>query len=239
MFGAPMRRGACTVLAALAGMIVLAACGSGGPQNANAPRGRFPVQVSVSFPALQRLAKHTHLVISIRNVGTKPIPNVAVTICNVTCRYPAPAGEGTSVAAFSQCVGPSGPACLQAAAGEGVANKSRPVWVVDRPPGICAYSCINGGAGANVSAASNTWQRGRPLSPGGTATFNWGVTAVAPGHFVVAWEVAGDIYGNAKAVVASGTTPCGKIPCGTLPVRISPTPAQSYVNDTGQIVTTP
>jgi hypothetical protein len=226
------------LLAAIAIGVAVAACGSGSPQNANAPSGRFPVRVSAAFPALQRLAQRTHLVITVRNVGSKPIPNVAVTICNVTCTYPAPPGEGTSVAAFSQCVGPPGAACLQSAASQGVANRSRPVWVVDRPPGVCAYSCIEGGAGADVSAASNTWQRGRPLRPGGTTTFNWGVTAVAPGHFVVAWEVAGDIYGNAKAVVAYGTTPCGKIPCGTLPVTIAQTPAQSYVNDTGQIVTT-
>jgi hypothetical protein len=124
----------------------------------------------------------------------------------------------------------------------GLASHSRPVWVVERPPegpsGVCAYSCANGGAGADVSAASNTWQRGTPLKPGGTAVFDWGVTAVSPGNYTVAWEVAGDLYGNAKAIVASGSSPCGKTPCGTLPVTISHAPAQSYVNDAGQIVKT-
>ena len=54
----------------------------------------------------------------------------------------------------------------------------------------------------------------------------------------MAWEVAGDLYGRAKAVIAGGGIgSCGRIPCGALPVRILQTPAQSYVNDTGQIKT--
>jgi hypothetical protein len=232
-----MRRGA--FLAALALSAQLAGCGGGSRQDANAPSGRFPVQVTASFPHLQRLAQHTHLVITVTNVGRKTMPNVAVTICNTTCRYPAPVGEGTSVAAFSQCVGGvSGQPCTQAASAQQVASKSRPIWVVERPPGLCGYSCLNGGAGANVSYAANTWQRGRPLQPGGSQTFNWRVTAVVPGRFTVAWEVAGDLYGKARAVIAGGGTgPCGRVPCGTLRVRILQTPAQSYVNDAGQIKT--
>jgi hypothetical protein len=220
----------------LAVLVAAAGCGSGRAQNANAPSGRFPVQVTVTFPTSQRLAEHTHLVISVHNAGTKAIPDVAVTICNVTCTYPAPPGEGTSVAAFSQCVGPAGQACLQTAQSEGVANRSRPVWVVEKPPGACSgaagYSCQNGGAGGDVSAASNTWQRGGPLQPGGTAVFDWDVAAVRPGRFTVAWQVSGDLYGNAKAVLGDGS-----IPRGTLPVTISQAPAQTYVNDAGQIKT--
>jgi hypothetical protein len=226
-------------VAALATTVGLAGCGSAGPQDANAPSGRFPVQVTASFPRLQRLAQHAHLVIAVTNTGRRPMPNVAVTICNTTCTYPAPPGEGTSVAAFSQCVGgTSGAACSQAAAAQQVANKSRPIWVVERPPGPCGYSCINGGAGANVSYAANTWQRGRPLRPGDTQVFNWVLTAVSAGRFLLAWEIAGDLYGKAKAVIAGGGLgPCGRIPCGTLRVTISRAPAQSYVNDTGQIKT--
>jgi hypothetical protein len=207
------------------------------------PTGTFPVQVTnATFPAAQRMAEHTHLVISVRNAGNKSIPNLTVTICNVTCRYPAPIGEGTSVAPFAQCVGPTGQRCLQTAQEQGQANLSRPVWVVDRPPGACqgrnGYSCSNGGAGAAATAAANSWQRARPLPPGGTATFTWAVTAVAPGSFTVAWEIAAGQYGKAKAVIANGSGPCGKTPCGTFPVTIRKTPAQSYVNDAGQIVQT-
>lgn len=226
MFSPPMRRGALTFFGGLAGLAALAGCGGGSPQNAKAPSGRFPVSVSASFPATQRLAEHAHLVIRVHNAGHKPIPNVAVTICNVTCKYPAPVGQGTSVAAFAYYLKMPG-----------LANHSKPVWVVEQAPegpsGGCKYSCQNGGAGADASAESNTWQRGTPLKPGGTAVFDWKVAAVTSGRFTVAWVVSGDLYGNAKAVLTNGS-----IPQGTLPVTISRTPSESYVNDGGQIVKT-
>ena len=207
--------------------VALGGCG-GARQDVQEPSASFPVQVlTTSFPASQRLAEHTHLVISVRNAGSKPIPDLTVTICNVTCTYPAPVGEGTSVAAFSQYF-----------TMPGVAYHSRPVWVVDKPPGVCSYSCAQGGAGADATADSNSWQRGAPLAPGATATFDWTVTAVAPGKFVVAWELAAGQYGKAKAVLAGGSSACGKTPCGALPVTINQIPAQSYVNDGGQIVHT-
>lgn len=222
-------------LGGLSAAIVVAGCGSGSPQNAKAPSGRFPVSVTASFPSSQRLAEHTHMVLKVTNTGNKAIPNVSVTICNVTCTYPAPAGEGTSVAAFATCVGSPGQGCLQAAQSQGVANRSRPVWVIEQPPGPCSgasgYSCENGGAGAKVAAQANTWQRGAPLKPGGTAVFDWKLAAVKPGSYTVAWEVSGDLYGNAKAVLGNGS-----IPRGTLPVTIANAPAQTYVNDAGQIV---
>lgn len=224
MLARPMRRGAGTrlavVAAGLAAVLALAGCGSGTRQDANQPTGKFPVQVTAaSFPGFQRLAQHTNLVISVRNTGSKTIPNLAVTICNTTCGYPAPVGQGTSVAAFAQYLNQPG-----------LASHSRPVWVVDRPPGQCGYSCANGGAGSDASAATNTWQGG-PLKPGDSRTFNWAVTAVAPGKFVVAWEIAAGIYGGAKAVLSDGSTPSGKFA-----VTIAKAPAQSYVNDAGQVV---
>ena len=201
--------------------VTLAAAGCGGArQDANAPSGKFPVKVTAaSFPASQRLAQHTHLVIAVRNVGSKTIPNLAVTICNTTCTYPARVGQGTSVAAFAQYLNQPG-----------LANHSRQVWVVDQPPGMCGYSCVNGGAGSNVSADANTWQGGQ-LKPGATRTFSWALTAVAPGKFVVAWEIGADIYGKAKAVLPDGTPPRG-----AFNVNVAQAPAQSYVNDHGQVV---
>jgi hypothetical protein len=212
-------------MAALAAL-ALTACGSGQRQDATTPAGTFPVQITAaSFPSSQRLSEHTHLVLSIRNAGRKPIPDLTVTICNVTCRYPAPVGEGTSVAAFAQYLNMPG-----------VAWHSRPVWVVDQPPGGDGYSAAQGGQGADATADANSWQRGAPLAPGATATFDWALTAVAPGRFTVAWEVAADQYGKARAVNASGPGPCGQTPCGTFPVTIGSAPAQSYVNDAGQVV---
>ena len=51
---------------------------------------------------------------------------------------------------------------------------------------------------------------------------------------MVAWEVAAGLNGKAKAVTADGS-----LPHGTFTVYISTAPAQTYVNNNGQIVTTP
>ncbi|HEY2005037.1 MAG TPA: hypothetical protein VGG87_01240 [Solirubrobacteraceae bacterium] len=200
--------------------LALSACGSGGPrQDASEPKGKFPVAVdSASFPSAQTLSQHARLTIAVRNSGSKTIPNIAVTICNVTCTYPASTAQG-SAQAFSQDVN-----------AKYLANPSRPVWIVDQPPGVCGYSCANGGQGAGVTAYTNTWALG-PLKPGKTANFAWKVTAVSPGRHVVAWEVAAGLNGRARAVVSGGGTPHG-----TFSVDISSKPARNYVNNSGQIV---
>ena len=203
--------------------LALAACGSGARQDANEPTGKFPVTISAaSFPARQRLAQHSVLVIRVRNSGTKPIPNVAVTICNVTCTYSPhqPPGWGTSVQPFGEYLHQPG-----------LASHSRPVWIVDRPPGPCHYSCQNGGAGSYFTAASNTWAAGQ-LPPGHTATFTWGVTAVAAGAHTVAWQVSAGLYGKARAVLSNGS-----IPKGAFRVRITRVPQQAFVTSGGKIIT--
>ncbi len=201
--------------------LAISACGGGQNQAASEPSGNFPVKVSTAtFPATQRLSQHTHLVIAVHNAGSKAIPNVAVTICNVTCAYPAPKGEGSSSEAFAADISQSG-----------LANPSRPLWVIERPPGPCGYSCKNGGQGAAVTAYANTWALGR-LAPGKTARFDWAVTAVQPGRHVVAWQVAAGLNGKAKAVLSNGAAPHGRFA-----VKVSTKPAQSYVNNNGQIVT--
>jgi hypothetical protein len=213
----------CGVIAALVAGVAVAGCGGGQTQAASEPSGKFPVAVdTASFPASQKLAEKSHLVIAVRNTGGKAIPDVAVTICNVTCTYPAPKGEGTSAAAFGSDI--SQPY---------LANPSRPIWIVNAAPGPCEYSCRNGGAGAAVTAYSNTWALGR-LAPGHTARFDWSVTAVKPGRHVVAWEVAAGLNGKAKAVLSDGSGP----PRGTFTVDVGTAPPESYVNNNGQIVTT-
>lgn len=201
--------------------LALFGCGGGQDQAASEPSGHFTVTVSTaSFPASQRLSQHTHLVIAVHNAGNKAIPDVAVTICNVTCAYPAPKGEGSSSAAFGANIDQTY-----------LANPSRPLWVVDRAPGTCGFSCQNGGQGGGVTAYANTWALGR-LSPGKTARFDWAVTAVKAGKHVVAWQVAAGLNGKAKAVLSNGSAPHG-----TFAVNVGTAPAQSYVNNNGQIVT--
>lgn len=208
------------VLATLCALAV-SACGSSQNQASSEPKGNFQVAVdSASFPAAQTLAQHSHLVITVRNAGTKAIPDVAVTICNVSCAYPAPKGEGTSAQAFGADV-----------TQPYLANPSRPLWVVDRAPGTCGYSCQDGGAGAGVTAYANTWALGR-LPAGRTIRFDWAVTAVQAGRHKVAWEVAAGLNGKAKAV-----TNGGGLPHGTFSVDVANKPAETYVNNNGQIVT--
>ena len=242
-----MRRGAgktLSVAAAIAVVGAVSACG-GQQQNVSEPSGNFPVQiVHTSFPPRQRLAQRTTLVIRVRNTGTQKIPNLAVTICNTTCGYPAPVGQGTSVQPFSYYLNMPG-----------LAYHSRPVWIVDKPPGACppaypangpGYSCAAGGPGSYFTVGANTWAMNQALPPGGTVTFSWGVTAVTPGRYVVAWKVAAGIYGKAKAVLATGSSLPGVSSCaaqinqagvcGAFSVKIVRPPQQQHVNDNGTVV---
>jgi hypothetical protein len=60
----------------------VAGCGGGGPrQDANEPSGNYKVQVlEAKFPGTQSLAKRSIMTITVKNVDTKTIPNVAVTV---------------------------------------------------------------------------------------------------------------------------------------------------------------
>jgi hypothetical protein len=195
-------------------VLALAGCGGQARQDANEPTGNFTVDVPVAkFPSSQRLAEHTHLVIAVRNTGTKTIPNIAVTI-----RGPK---AGVAAQAFGGLLAET----------PGLANRSRPIWVVDRAPGPCGYACTSGGAGGAATAYTNTWALGS-LKPGKTATFDWGVTAIKAGTHVIEYQVAAGLNGKAKAVLAGGGQPKG-----TFTVKISSAPQQSFVNDKGQIVT--
>ena len=174
------------MLVALSGMAVTA-CGSQSP-SASEPKGKFRVAASSSFPSSQRLASPSQLVVKVTNTGHKTVPDVAVTITDGTPSHP---DMGTQVQAFNYLLNMSN-----------VASRSRPVWVVDQAPGPCQYSCKSGGPGAAATAFSNTWALG-PLKPGKTAVFDWHLTAVHPGNWVVNWRVAAGLYGKAKAVTAT------------------------------------
>ena len=202
-------------MVAVAATFLLAACGGGGQeQDANEPSGNFTVDVPVaSFPTSQRLAQHTHMVIVVRNDSTKELPNVAVTVLS-------PHNGGVAAQAFGDLLAPN----------QNLASRTRPVWIIDRPPGPCAYSCQSGGPGGAVTAYTNTWALG-PLKPGQTAKFDWGVTAVKAGTYVIEYQVAAGLNGKARAVLASGRRPTGRFT-----VTVHQAPQQSYVNGKGQVV---
>ena len=204
-------------VAAVAALLALGGCGSQARQDASEPSGNFTVDVRLAkFPTSQRLAEHTHLVIAVRNTGSKTIPDIAVTILD-------PKEGGVAAQAFGQLIADSS---------QGLASRSRPIWVVDRAPGPCQYSCTSGGAGGAVTAYTNTWAMGA-LKPGQTAKFDWGVTAIKAGTHVIQYQVAAGLNGKAKAVL-----PGGGQPNGMFTVKISNAPQRSFVNDQGQIVKT-
>ena len=198
---------------------MLVGCGSSGPRlDASEPSGTFPVEVTTAaFPADQTLSEHTRLVIAVRNAGQKTIPDIAVTVTDP--KY------GSAVRAFGQ--NESAPT---------LASRSRPVWILDKPPGPCSgargYSCLQGGSGGAATAYANTWALGQ-LKPGHVARFEWGLTAVSAGTYKIHYVIAAGLNGKAKARLSGGG-----IPAGTFTVRISRQPTQSYVNNNGQIVTT-
>lgn len=204
-------------MAGIAASVAMSACGGGSRQDAKEPKATFPVEIAqASFPTSQTLSQHTHLVIAVRNSGSRTIPDVAVTITDP--RY------GTTVQAFGRYLNQPG-----------LASHSRPVWIVDRSPepgGTCAYSCESGGPGGAVSAYANTWALGA-LRPGQTVKFDWALTAIQPGKYVVQYQVAAGLNGKAKARLSGGG-----IPKGTFHVTITSKPQQSYVTGSGQVVKT-
>lgn len=59
----------------------LVACGGGERQDESEAEGEFPVEiVSAEFPAQQRLAQTSELVLEVRNAGDEAIPDLAVTV---------------------------------------------------------------------------------------------------------------------------------------------------------------
>lgn len=102
------------MLCALAG--VTAGCGGGERQDADEPEGSFKVEVvDASFPAQQRLAGQSEMVVEVRNADTKRIPNLAVTLR---------------------------PGFTTRSNRTDLADPNRPVWIVDDGPvgGTTAYT---------------------------------------------------------------------------------------------------
>src|SRR4051794_26220015 len=179
-----------TALGALCALGVTG-CGGGERQDKNEPSGDFDVRVvPASFPTSQHIADQSRMRISVRNTGQEALPNVAVTVHGFTRRDTQP----------------------------GLADPSKPVWIVDRGP--------KGGDTAYVG----TWALGR-LPAGQTRVFEWRVTPIQPGLYKVSYEIAAGLNGKAKARGASGGPPGGRFT-----VRVSGKPPQARVNpETGAV----
>jgi hypothetical protein len=196
--GWPGIRG-CARAALACGALALTGCGGGTPQDAHEKSGTYTLDIlNASFPTEQRLADRTTLSITVRNADDKRVPDVAVTVEGAEASAPA--------AAFAE-----------SNSQPGLADPSRPVWILDEGP--------RGGD----TAYTNTWALG-PLDRGQTKTFVWHVTAVKPGVHTIRYRVAAGLNGKAKAKLASGDEPKG-----TFTINIANAPANAKVADNGKV----
>jgi hypothetical protein len=183
---------ACLGLGAAA-FAVASGCGGDDRQDAHEPKRTYDVKVvNASFPPQQKLAEHATMQIVVRNDGDQTVPNLAVTVGRD--------GKQTFTYQSQQ---------------PGLADPTRPIWVVDEPP--------HGGTTAYV----DTWALGR-LRPHQTKSFKWGVTAVRAGTYTIDYAVAAGLSGNAKVRRADAA--------GTFRVDVTQTPSQACVTDSGQVV---
>lgn len=203
--GRSVRSGAAAAFAAVL-LAVGAGCGGDEGQDANEPSGTYEVEiVKVTFPTQQRLAENAKFVLAVKNTGDEDVPNVAATIGNADPQAPAEAfGEQIEQA--------------------GLADPSRPIWVIDEGPGGGT-----GGVGADT-AYVNTWTLGK-IRPGATRTFVWQLTAVRAGTHTVTWKVGAGLSGKAKAQLANG-----KAPAGTVRVTVSQRVPKSTVGPDGEVL---
>ena len=106
---AALRRGA-LVIPALASVLAVAGCGGSGPrQDANEPSGNFKVQVvQAKFPTKQSLAKRSIMLITVKNVDNRTIPNVAVTVKSFDTRTAEPGAADPRRPQFIVNTGPRG-----------------------------------------------------------------------------------------------------------------------------------
>jgi hypothetical protein len=203
-------RGRVVCVAAVAAFGVATASGCGGEkaQDADEKAGTYPVDIiSATFPAKQRLADNSVLEITVRNAGDKVIPNLATTIR---------AGDNSGEASTEG----NAQAFAEASQQTGLADPSRPVWVLDQGPA------------GGVTAYTNTWALGA-LKPGQQKTFRWRVTAVKAGVHSIRYEVAAGLDGKAKAVLSGGS----QRPQGAFTIDISGAPADARVDEDGKVVT--
>ena len=159
------------------GVAALAGCG-GERQDEDEPEGDFEVEVSrASFPAKQRLAQSSDLVITVRNAGDRAIPNIAVTV------------EGFDFTKDD----------------ETLSDSSRPQFVVNGlPREIGGFPEAKDATPLGCDTAYvNTWACGR-LRAGEEKSFRWSVTAVKAGRYRISYAVAAGLDGNARAVGAAG-----------------------------------
>jgi hypothetical protein len=159
-------------------VLAVAGCGGGERQDENEAEGSFPVEVvEAKFPDKQKLAKSSDLVVTVRNAGSKTIPNIGMTVNGFDEDKQDP----------------------------DLADASRPVFAINGVQlEIAGFPEAKEAAPRGCDTAYvNTWSCG-PLKPKQERTFRWSVTAVRAGDFDIQWRVAAGLDGRAKAVAPGG-----------------------------------
>jgi hypothetical protein len=135
----------------LALLPALAGCGGGARQDEGEPSGTWKVDVtSASFPGKQHLAQQSQLRITVENMDSRAIPNLAVTV------------DGFGMREESRQL----------------ADPGRSIWVIDSPPPNSTTAYTNTWAFGSVPARASktlTWTVTAVRS--GTYTVRWRVAA--------------------------------------------------------------
>jgi hypothetical protein len=195
-------------------MLVSACGGSDESSDANEPAGTYRAEVATAeFPTAQSLGQTSLMKLGVRNTGDKAIPAVTVTI--------SIAGREGQTSAL-----PFGFRDPQ----PDLAQPDRPVWVLAAGYPKRAGKTTQGGA---ETSSPGTFGLGR-LEPGDTTEWVWKVSAVKAGRYTVLYEVDAGLSGTARAETAVGVQPGG-----SFAVRISKTPPNTIVTDSGEVVTIP
>ncbi len=175
--------------------------------DAHEPSGTYHVAiVQASFPRSQTIARPARLTLTVRNLGLRPIPNVAVTVDSFS--YASNFRE--------------------------LADPKRPIWVIEQGPGLISKLNVEtqevSTPGSGQTSYVNTWALG-PLAPRQTRTFLWRVVPVKAGLHTVRFSFAAGLAGKARARLLGGGLAQGR-----LTVYVAPKPPVTHVNpNTGEI----
>ena len=158
-------------LALVAGFaFALPACGSNDPVVVDGSDGTpYKVSATASFPTKQKVANQQTLKVTVRNEeASRTIPDVAVIVRGLQRKLPA-GNNGNGM----------------------IADRRRPIWIVDEPPA------------GGPTEFSNTWALG-PLPAGEERTFSWKLTPVLAGDHEILWSVAGDLVDDGPVEPTGG-----------------------------------
>ena len=206
----------------VASAIILGACGSSDPQDANEPTGDYEVEITNSkFPTEQRLAETSNLVIGVENTGSETVPELAFTVFTDGSGAGEAGGavDGTADGSFN--VRSDQP---------GLENPNRPVWVLENKFPRFVGEPPPQGLSGGFRVQTNTFGFG-PLQPGETKEVVWRLTPVQAGTYTLSYIVAAGLDGNAKAVTSSGEDVKGEFI-----VEITDQPPRARVNNQGKVV---